>query len=239
MKPTEPSIGQYRYWWTIVSELWQRVLTLARSFEDRFQATGELIPHAADGYDWYNRIYTSSTYRRAHVEIVDRMQSHKILVLHCTIFPHYTDPSPIWGFDAVCGPNKITGAFHDMSSGGDENNELYKWFAEQSAQLTWKKPRELPEWAREIFSPHIIAAGNINDSEELESLCQLASRTLDHYLVNVGRAADPTQDFWPVQSRYNRNNKLNPHVARSMISMGVPEPVIMKFIDEVLYPEYR
>jgi hypothetical protein len=28
-------------------------------------------------------------------------------------------------------------------------------------------------------------------------------------------------------------------VARSMISMGVEEEVIKKFIDEVLYPEHR
>lgn len=32
---------------------------------------------------------------------------------------------------------------------------------------------------------------------------------------------------------------MTPHVARSMISIGMPEETIRKFIDEVLYPRHR
>jgi hypothetical protein len=223
----------------MTTKLWQRVLQIAEYFEQRLKETGTAIPNVADEYDWYNHLYTSPTYRRAHVEIVDKMETHKILVLHCTIFPHYNDPSPIWGFDAVCGPNKITGAFHDMSNGGDLNHFMMQHFAETVKDLTWKKARELPQWASEIFSENIVAAGNVSDEIELETLCQLAEKNLDYYLDNVGKTAQTEIDYWPIQSKYNANNKLNPHVARSMISMGVPEPVIRKFIDEVLYPEHR
>jgi hypothetical protein len=223
----------------MTTPLLERVLKVGRYFEQRLKETGQIIPDAATGYDWYNHLYSSATYRRAHVEIVDKMQSHKILVLHCTIFPHYNDPSPIWGFDAVCGPNKITGAFHDMSNGGDPGHFMIEHFAHTVKDLNWKKERQLPPWAQEIFSEHIVAAGNINDQQELEKLCSLAESNLDYYLSNVGKTANADHDFYEIQRKYNANNKQNPHVARSMISMGVPEPTIMKFIDEVLYSENR
>ena len=217
--------------------IWERVLGLASKIEERFAATGQLQPEVGPEYDWYNRIFSSDTYRRAHIEIVDRRADFKILILHCTIFPHYNDPSPIWGFDAVCGASKITGAFHDLSSGGVDDHPILKWFEAKSKSLTWKRKRELPEWAAEIFSPHIVAAGNVSDPDELDSLEELALSSLDFYLQNVGAKTDV--DYYPVQLKYNQNNKLNPHVRRSMISMGVPEPVIDRFIAEVLYPEAR
>lgn len=222
-----------------MSKVWDKISALAADIESRFKQFGTLVPDAADGYDWYNRIYTSDRFRRAHVEIVDRRQDHKILVLHCTIFPHYNDPSPIWGFDAVCGASKITGAFHDLSSGGMPDHFMIQWFAERSQALTWNKKRPLPDWAQEIFSPHIVAAGNVSEDAELEALSDLALTTLDYYMQHVGTTAQDKIDYYPVQLRYNQNNKLNPHVRRSMISMGVAESVIDQFIDQVLYPETR
>jgi hypothetical protein len=222
-----------------MSKVWDRVLQVAEQVEQKFKDTGELIPYVADGFDWYNRIYTGKTYRRAHVEIVDKREDFKILILHCTIFPHYNDPSPIWGFDAVCGANKITGAFHDVSSGGDPDHTMLQWFAQQSSGLVWNKKRELPDWAKEIFSPYIIAAGNVSEDSELDTLTGLAMNSLDYYLANVGKTAQDVVDYYPYQKKYNQNNKLNPHVMRSMISMGVPEEKIRQFIDQVLYPEER
>jgi hypothetical protein len=116
---------------------------------------------------------------------------------------------------------------------------MMKHFAETVKDVTWNKPRVLPQWASEIFSSNIVAAGNVSEEAELDNLCQLAESNLDYYLNNVGKTAQSEIDYWPIQSRYNANNKLNPHVARSMISMGVEEAVIKKFIDEVLYPEHR
>jgi hypothetical protein len=39
------------------------------------------------------------------------------------------------------------------------------------------------------------------------------------------------------QNRYCYYQKQNPQVVKSMVSMGVPEPVITKFVDEILFPE--
>jgi hypothetical protein len=116
---------------------------------------------------------------------------------------------------------------------------MLKWFADRSAELTWNKKRELPDWAKEIFSPYIIAAGNVSEDAELDTLINLAVTSLNYYLENVGKTAQAEIDYYPFQKKYNQNNKLNPHVKRSMISMGVPEEVITKFIDDVLYPEDR
>lgn len=222
-----------------MSKVWDHISLFAKTIETKIAEKGILLPEVGDEYNWYNKIYTSDTYRRAHVEIVDNRADYKMLILHCVIFPHYNDPSPIWGFDAICGANKITGAFHDFSSGGIPAHPMIEWFAERSSKLISSKKRELPEWALEIFSPHIVAAGNVSEDLELSALTNLALTSLDYYLENVGKTAQTEIDYYPVHRKFNQNNKLNLHVKRSMISMGVPDEVITKFIDQVLCPEAR
>ena len=95
--------------------IWNKIEELARYLEKRFNDTGDAIEGKLnENYDWENTLWSSLRYRRAHIEIVDKRDSHGIYILHSTIFPHYNDPSPIWGFDVICGRNKITGAFHDV-----------------------------------------------------------------------------------------------------------------------------
>lgn len=218
--------------------VWHRIEQLAKAIEDKFNATGTPIDGTLhDQYDWQNTLWTSNRYRRAHIEIVDKRESHKLYILHCTIFPHYNDPSPIWGFDAVCGANKITGAFHDYSSGGDSTHPMMKWFEEHTKKYGWNKPRNLPEWARSIFSSSMVAAGNVQEGQELDDLCQLCLETLDHYLDNVGKTQQDVSDFHQAQNRYCYYQKQNPHVVNSMVAMGVAEHTIKQFVSEVLFPE--
>jgi hypothetical protein len=220
-----------------MSEVWNRIESLAKQIEQKFAETGELVKdHAAD-YDWYNSIYSGPRYRRAHIEIVDNRESHKLYILHCTIFPHFNDPSPIYGFDAVCGPSKITGAFHDFSHAGDPTSFMYLWFKAKVNDLAWNKPRELPEWAKQIFSPAMVAAGNLQDSAEIDQLCNTALTTLDFYLKNVGIDQQDVADYHMAQNRYCRYQKQNPHVIKSMVSMGVEEDKMKRFVQEVLFPE--
>jgi hypothetical protein len=215
-----------------------RIEKLAKDIEYKFNASSELFNNRLEEYDWYNAIYHSPSYRRAHVEIVDRRDTHKIYILHCTIFPHFNDPSPIWGFDAVCGPNKITGTFLDYSSSGDPGHPMMQWFAKESGKLTWNKPRDLPDWAQQIFSPSMIAAGNVSEQAELESLCHITMKSLHYYLANVGYSQESGFDYHMAQNRYCHYQKQNPHVVRSMVSMGVEESKIRRFVDEILFPEF-
>jgi hypothetical protein len=219
------------------SLVWNKVSTLAEQIESRFKQTGERVNGHEEKYNWYNAIYSSDRYRRAHIEIVDNRETHKIYILHCTIFPHFNDPSPIWGFDAVCGPNKITGAFHDFSSSGDKNHFMMSWFKSQSDTINWKKERNLPEWAQLIFSPAMIAAGNISEESELDQLSNIGLHSLDFYLKNVGITQESGADYHMAQNRYCYYQKQNPHVINSMVAMGVDKQIMQNFVHEVLFPE--
>lgn len=221
----------------MTSVIWNKIEQFAQNIESQFQKTGSRIQGKESNYNWYNAIYISDRYRRAHIEIVDNRISHKIYILHCTIFPHFNDPSPIWGFDAVCGPNKITGAFHDFSYAGDKDHAMMLWFKDRSKSIEWKKERNLPEWAQMIFSPAMIAAGNISDEDELNQLCDFGLTSLDYYLKNVGITQESGSDFHMAQNRYCYYQKQNPHVINSMVKMGVPELTMQNFVKEVLFPE--
>ena len=221
-----------------MSNVWTKIEALAKHFEDRFNATGTVIEGSLDtDYEWHNQLWSSPAYRRAHLQVVDRRDTHKMYIVHCTIFPHYNDPSPIWGFDAVCGMNKITGAFHDFSISGDPTNTMYLWFKDKVNGIEWNKPRDLPEWARMIFSPAMIAAGNLQEEVELDQLCDIAKTTLDFYLANVGLDQQDVANFHMAQNKYCHWQKQNPHVVRSMVSMGVDEAKMRRFVQEVLFPE--
>jgi len=214
-----------------------RIEKLVKDIEYKFLSISERSNDQFEEYDWYNAMYHSPRFRRAHVEVVDRRPTHKIYIVHCTIFPHFNDPSPIWGFDTICGPSKITGAFLDYSSGGDPDHPMMQWFTRESEQLTWNKPRDLPEWSRQIFSPSMIAAGNVSEEAELESMCHITMKSLHYYLANVGYSQENGSDYHMAQNRYCHYQKQNPHVIRSMVSMGVEESKIKKFVEKVLFPE--
>ena len=220
--------------------VWDKVSKLAADITEKFNATGEIINGSSeDQYGWHNTLWSSNSYRRAHVEIVDFRETYKIYILHVTVFPHFNDPSPIYGFDAVCGPNKITGAFHDFSHAGDPTSFMYLWFKAKVHGLEWNKPRQLPEWAQAIFSPAIVAAGNLQDETEIDQLCNTALTTLDFYLSKVGHDQQDAADFHMAQNRYCHYQKQNPHVINSMISMGIPEPKMKQFVREILFPEFH
>lgn len=217
--------------------VWDKISELAYQIEEKIKLSGTAITSLSHEYNWYNSIYTSDRYRRAHIEVVDFRKSHNIYILHTTIFPHSNDPSPIWGFDAVCGPNKITGAFHDFSNAGEPHHPMSQWFKTTTAGLTWNKPRQLPEWAKAIFSENMVAAGNVNDPTELDSLCNIALTSLDYYLANVGNSQESGADYHMAQNRYCKYQKQNPHVIRSMVAMGIPEDTMKRFVDTILFPE--
>jgi hypothetical protein len=223
-----------------MTAVWDKISKLAADITEKFNATGEKAEGSLEEqYGWHNTLWSSNRYRRAHVEIVDFRETYKIYILHVTVFPHFNDPSPIYGFDAVCGPNKITGAFHDFSHAGDPTSFMYLWFKAQVHGLEWNKPRQLPDWAKAIFSPAMVAAGNLQDETEIDQLCNTALTTLDFYLSKVGREQQDVADYHMAQNRYCYYQKQNPHVINSMISMGVPEPKMKQFVREILFPEFH
>lgn len=185
-------------------------------------------------FSWPNYVFRSSTFRRAHLDIVDARDTKKLYMLHLTVMPHLDDPSPIFGFDIIAGPTKVTGAFHDFSP-TDPTHPLLTWFRDRVVSYTWSKERELPEWAKNIFSRSMIAAGNIQEASELSTLLGLVFDNLDHYLKEVGH--ERVGDYSGRQDWYCQNQKKNPHTPRVMAALGLDPVEVDTFIHTCLFPE--
>jgi phycocyanobilin:ferredoxin oxidoreductase len=188
---------------------------------------------------WINRVWTSDKYRRAHIDVVDTRDTKGLWMMHCCIFPHIHNPAPIFGFDVIAGKNKITGCFHDYSKAGDPNHPMMDWFAHEVSKLEWRRERALPEWATNIFSKSMVAAGNVQDPEELQQITDLVKTTVEHYLSTVAETNNTTIDTTEAQNYYAQNQKCNPHTPRVMASLGLDPEDIRVFIQDCLFPEIR
>ena len=226
-----------------MSKVWDTLIEIQQLFETSFDQTGvETFEVGMDRFNqpgWVNRVWSSDKYRRAHVDVVDARLTKGLWMMHCCIFPHTHNPAPIYGFDVIAGKNKITGCFHDYSAAGDKNHPMMQWFADEVAKLEWRKQRELPEWATNIFSSSMIAAGNVQDEQELEQIFDTAKTTISHYLSTVRETNNTVPDTTFEQNYYCENQKCNPHTPRVMVSLGLSEDDVRVFIQDCLFPEIR
>lgn len=186
-------------------------------------------------FQWPALTYRNpSLFRRADLDIIDARKDRKLWMMHLCVYPHLNDPAPIYGFDIIAGPNKVTGAFHDFSP-VDPNHFIMQEFHGRAAKFIPSKKRELPEWARNIFSGSMISAGNVRDAKELDELLDLAFTNLEYFLQNIGMETE--NDYTKEHNWYAINQKKNPHTPRVMENMGVAPDVVRKYIDECLFPE--
>jgi len=226
-----------------MSHVWNTLIEIQQLLETKFNQTGiEVHEPGMERFNqpgWVNRVWTSDRYRRAHVDVVDARDTKGLWMMHCCIFPHVTDPSPIYGFDVIAGKNKITGCFHDYSKAGDPDHPMMQWFADYVSQLEWRRIRELPEWATNIFSPSMVAAGNVQNEEELALIIAMAKDTVEHYLSTVGETLGQAENTTAAQNYYAQNQKQNPHTPRVMVSLGLSEDDVQHFIQDCLFPEIR
>jgi Ferredoxin-dependent bilin reductase len=224
-----------------MSKVWDTLIDIQHLLEESFERTGtEIFEPGMDRFNqpgWINRVWTSDKYRRAHVDVVDARETKGLWMMHCCIFPHTHNPAPIYGFDVVAGARKMTGCFHDYSPAGDHFHPMIEWFGIEVAKLEWRKPRELPDWAKRIFTTHMVAAGNVQDETELDQITAMARTTLAHYLETVAETNNTVLDTTSYQNYYCDNQKQNPHTPRVMVSLGLSEEDVQVFIQECLFPE--
>lgn len=225
------------------SKVWDTLIDIQHLLEDSFNSTGtEIQEPGMDRFNqpgWVNRVWTSDAYRRAHVDVVDARETKGLWMMHCCIFPHTHNPAPIYGFDVIAGKNKMTGCFHDFSVAGDKDHPMIDWFGKYVERLEWRRERELPDWAKRIFSPHMVAAGNVQKEDELDQITQMAKDTLAHYLSAVAETNNTAENTTEAQNYYAQNQKQNPHTPRVMASLGLDEEDVRVFIQECLFPEIR
>lgn len=226
-----------------MSNVWETLIGIKELFETKFNETGrEIFEPGMDRFNqpgWVNRVWSSDSYRRAHIDVVDARDTKGLWMMHCCVFPHIHNPSPIFGFDVIAGKNKITGCFHDFSPAGDSEHPLIDWFASEAAKLQWNKTRKLPEWAERIFTGSMIAAGNVQDEQELEQIFKIANISIKHYLSTLSDSNFTHKNTTNNQNYYCENQKKNPHTPKVMASLGLDEEDVRVFIQECLFPEIK
>ncbi len=193
----------------------------------------------ADG-GWINRVWANENIRRAHIDVVDARESKGLWMMHVCCFPELNNDGPIYGFDVIAGKNKMTGAFHDFSSSsGGEDHPLIEWYEHAVEDFIPSKKRELPEWAKNIFTPSMIAAGNVKTDEEATAIINLAVNNLEVYFESIGQyngCADRDLTI-ASQNYYCENQQKNPHTPRVMTSLGLDEADVQKFCTDMLFPK--
>ena len=223
-------------------QLWNRLDKYAQSIFDKFDK--KFIRYHEEEMDelhfegWTDTFWSSDIIYKAHLKTIKPADGKGLWLMHVNIFPHNGEELPILGFDIVAGPKKITGSFMDYSPLHGYNHPYLDYMAEKVKDLEWNKPRELPPWAKEIFSENMIAVGNINTDEELDQFITVTSDLVDYYLNNMQEFAIlSNRDTKPMLNKYCSNQKLNPHLHRSILAMGISEEDKDRYVNNVLFEE--
>ena len=207
----------------------------------------ELMEYEEPGMDrfnkpgWTNRTWKNEFIRRAHVDVVDARDTKGLWMAHVCLFPELSNGGPIYGFDIIAGKSKVTGAFHDFSPLLQKEHPLTKYFIEENKWFKPSKVRELPDWAKAIFSPGMIAAGNVREEKELEQICTMAVSNLNAYIDKIGHydTDSSKEDVIRAQNFYCENQQKNPHTPKTMQSLGLPEEDIKLFCADNLFPTIK
>ncbi len=228
-----------------MSIIWNKLIDCKDQIIDIFneQAT-EIDEPGLDYFNrpdsgWINRVWANDYVRRAHIDVVDARDSKGLWMMHVCIFPTLDNPAPIYGFDVIAGKNKMTGAFHDFSPSADPDHDMIQGYYESVEHFVPEKQRELPEWARNIFTGKMLAAGNVKTDEEATEIIRIALGNLHAYFAEVGSTKGyGDQDLVAAsQNYYCHNQQQNPHTANVMKSLGLPEEDVDRFCTDMLFPK--
>jgi phycocyanobilin:ferredoxin oxidoreductase len=190
---------------------------------------------------WINRVWANNNVRRAHIDVVDARDTKGLWMMHVCIFPTLDNPAPIYGFDVIAGKNKMTGAFHDFSPSADPDHPMIQGYYESVEHFVPEKQRELPEWAKNIFTGKMLAAGNVKTDEEATEIIQIALSNLHAYFEEVGETkGEGAPDLVAAcQNYYCEYQQQNHHTANVMKSLGLPEEDVDRFCTDMLFPKLK
>ena len=229
----------------MVSTIWNKLIDCKDDIITIFEENATEIQE--DGLDyfnrpdsgWINRVWANDNVRRAHIDVVDARDTKGLWMMHVCIFPTLDNPAPIYGFDVIAGKNKMTGAFHDFSPSADPDHPMIQGYYESVENFIPEKPRELPEWARNIFTGKMLAAGNVKTEEEATEIIKIALSNLHAYFQEVGETkGEGAPDLVAAcQNYYCENQQQNPHTPRTMKSLGLPEKDVDRFCTDMLFPK--
>jgi hypothetical protein len=226
-----------------VSVIWDRLIECKDEIINIFDASATEYEEPGLAHFnndlWVNRVWRNDDVRRAHIDVVDARDTKGLWMMHVCVFPVLTNGGPIYGFDVIAGKNKMTGAFHDFSASADIDNPMIAGYKEAVADFIPTKQRQLPEWATNIFSDKMLAAGNVSTEEEAVAIIELAQDNLRAYFDEIGEfTGEYSSDIvTAAQNYYCHNQQQNPHTPRTMKSLGLNEADVDKFCTDMLFPK--
>ena len=229
------------------SRIWEMLEDATKNLMSKFDDEGkEIVEESMAKFNrpedgWINRVWETPEARRCHIDVVDARDTKGLYMFHCCIFPHLNSPAPIYGLDVIAGANKVTGFFHDWSPLAKRDHTMVDWFVKEASLYEPSKPRPLPDWAMKIFSPGMIAAGNIKEEKELTHALSLAQSNMSVYFTLLRREKNnetdiTEQEIKDAQNRYAKHQRENPHTPRVMLSLGLPEDDVKEFCTDALFP---
>jgi phycocyanobilin:ferredoxin oxidoreductase len=226
-----------------MSIIFNKLKAHALELEKVLSARAFLLPQECD-LAWTSRSYNCAWFRRANIDVIDAIDTKGLWMMHLCVFPHVYDGAPVYGFDIIAGKHKVTGAFLDFSPINPEH-KLLDYFEDLVEPMHWDKTRELPDWAKRIFSPSMLAVGNINSEFELEAVLELSKKSLEYYIDSILKYRPPLSydelvkqyNYTEQQNYYCQQQKQNPHTPKVLKALGFSEEMIYDFIHKELFPE--
>jgi hypothetical protein len=219
--------------------LWDKLDDFVMSLTEEFNNYLEEYhneKHIQNFDGWIDTFWHSDNIRKCHLKTIN---DGRMWLLHINIFPKDGVNLPILGFDIVASKSKISGSFFDFSPVfKDSNHHLSLMFKTATKDLVWNKPRELPEWAQAIFSDDMVAAGSIKEDEELTQLMSISSSLIKVYLMSCNdKRLVTNKSTLPAINKYCKCQKMNKHLHRSILAMGIPEKEKDYYINNILFEE--
>ena len=106
----------------------------------------------------------------------------------------------------------------------DSRSSMIQGYFESVEHFVPEKQRELPEWARNIFTGKMLAAGNVKTDEEASEIIRIALDNLHAYFDEVG--ATKGEGDQSLVGRFTRlllSNATESHTANVMKSPDYPK----------------
>lgn len=228
-----------------MSTIWDHLIDCQQKIIEIFdQYATEISEEGLDEFNqpdngWVNRVWANKHVRRAHIDVVDARNTKGLWMMHVCVFPVLNNDGPIYGFDVIAGKNKMTGAFHDFSPSATIDHPMIEGYYNSVEDFVPKKQRELPEWARNIFTDKMLAAGNVNTEEEAVAIINIALNNLRSYFEEIPEYTGFADSALVTASQnyYCHNQQQNPHTANVMKSLGLNENDVEVFCRDMLFPK--
>ena len=224
--------------WNHLIQCQNNIIDIFNEYADEIEEPGLAKFNQPEG-GWINRVWANNSVRRAHIDVVDARESKGLWMMHVCCFPVLHNDAPIYGFDVIAGKNKMTGAFHDFSPSATLDHPMIDGYKEAVEDFIPSRQRELPEWARNIFTDKMLAAGNVRTEEEAIAIIDIALDNLKAWFEEVPQfdGFGDTSLVQASQNYYCHNQQQNPHTPRVMKSLGLPEEDVDIFCRDMLFPK--